>query len=201
MLLLDTAEQADLTRGQLISTAFDAVATPELAGIVLQVVDSLPEYSHSLLDVAIAATQMGLDATTDAPARAMLGIHLAVRLRQAGRREDALTVIDEAVAIYRQLATARPDAFLPDLASSLNNRSTMLSDLGRSEDALTVIDEAVAILRQLAAARPDVRHLLLRHTSPAHRLGAVARPASRLEPQAVLTTKLCGGMLATTPSR
>ena len=33
-------------------------------------------------------------------------------------------MIDEAVGVYRQLAAARPDAFLPDLAMSLNNQST-----------------------------------------------------------------------------
>ena len=57
--------------------------------------------------------------------------------------------------IRRQLAEARPDAFLPDLATSLNNLSDRLSDLGRREEALAAIEEAVAIRRQLAEARPD----------------------------------------------
>jgi hypothetical protein len=38
-----------------------------------------------------------------------------------GHSEHALTAIDEAVQIRRQLAAARPDAFLPSLAASLNN--------------------------------------------------------------------------------
>jgi hypothetical protein len=50
------------------------------------------------------------------------------------------------VAAGRELAVARPDAFLPDVAVSLNNQSGRLSQLGRREDALTAIDEAVAIL-------------------------------------------------------
>ena len=50
---------------------------------------------------------------------------------------------EEAVAAYRQLAAARPDAFTPDLATSLNNLSNRLSDLGRREDALAVAEEAV----------------------------------------------------------
>ena len=49
-----------------------------------------------------------------------------------------------------QLAGARPDAFLPDLATSLNNRR-LLADLGRRQDALAAIEEAVTIRR---AARP-----------------------------------------------
>jgi tetratricopeptide (TPR) repeat protein len=80
---------------------------------------------------------------------------LAVLLGDLGRREDALAAIDEAVTTYRQLATTRPDAFLPDLAMALNNQSNQLSDLGRREEALAAIDEAVTIRRELAAARPD----------------------------------------------
>ena len=49
--------------------------------------------------------------------------NLSVRLADLGRREDALAASQEAVAIYRELAAARPDAFRPDLARSLNNLS------------------------------------------------------------------------------
>jgi tetratricopeptide (TPR) repeat protein len=59
------------------------------------------------------------------------------------------------VEILRKLASARPDAFLPDLATSLNNLGGMLSHLGRREDALSATQEAVEILRKLASARPD----------------------------------------------
>ena len=51
-----------------------------------------------------------------------------------GRREDALAAIEEAVTAYRQLADARPDAFLPNLAASLNNQSVRLADLARVSD-------------------------------------------------------------------
>jgi len=43
-------------------------------------------------------------------------------------REDALAASQEAVDIRRQLAAARPDAFLPDLAMSLNNLGNRLSE-------------------------------------------------------------------------
>ena len=56
--------------------------------------------------------------------------------------------------IRRRLAEERPDAFLPDLATSLNNQSARLSDLGRREDALAAIEEAVKIRRRLAEAAP-----------------------------------------------
>jgi hypothetical protein len=50
------------------------------------------------------------------------------------------------VEIRRGLAAARPDAFLPNLANSLNNQSNRLSDLGRREDALTAVDEALHLV-------------------------------------------------------
>ena len=46
---------------------------------------------------------------------------LGIRLSNLGRREEALAASQEAVDIYRRLAQTRPDAFLPDLATSLNN--------------------------------------------------------------------------------
>ena len=48
-----------------------------------------------------------------------------------------------------------PDAFLPDLALSLNNQSPRLAELGRPDEALTAIEEAVTIRRALAEAQPD----------------------------------------------
>ncbi len=76
-------------------------------------------------------------------------------LSALGRREPALAAAEEAVALYRELAAQRPDAFRPDLARSLNNLGNMLSDLGRREPALAAAEEAVALYRELAAQRPD----------------------------------------------
>jgi hypothetical protein len=50
---------------------------------------------------------------------------------------------------------ARPDAFLPDLAMSLNNLGNRLSGLGRREEALAAAQEAVDIRRRLVQTRPD----------------------------------------------
>jgi tetratricopeptide (TPR) repeat protein len=61
----------------------------------------------------------------------------------------------EAARIYEQLAKARPDAFLPNLAMSLNTLANRLSDLGRREEALIQAQEAARIYEQLAKARPD----------------------------------------------
>lgn len=45
--------------------------------------------------------------------------------------------------LYRELAASRPDAFRPDLASSLYNLSARLGDLGRREEELAAAKEAV----------------------------------------------------------
>ena len=77
------------------------------------------------------------------------------RLSNLGRREEALAASEEAVKIYRELAASEPDAFLPNLAMSLNNLSADLSALGRREEALAASEEAVKIYRELAASQPD----------------------------------------------
>lgn len=61
---------------------------------------------------------------------------------------------DEALSIRRQLAEARPDAFLPDLAMTSSNRSEILLKLGALEEALAASDEAVSLYRNLAQAQP-----------------------------------------------
>ena len=77
---------------------------------------------------------------------------------------------------------ARPDAFRPDLASSLNNLSNRLADLGRQEDALAAIQEAAGIRRELAAARPDAFRPALAQSlnNLAVRLADLGRPEDAL---------------------
>jgi tetratricopeptide (TPR) repeat protein len=66
-----------------------------------------------------------------------------------------LRSIAEAVAIRRKLAETNPDAFLPALATSLNNQSNRQSEMGQRAEALRSIAEAVAIRRKLAETNPD----------------------------------------------
>lgn len=56
---------------------------------------------------------------------------------------------DGHVTIRRTLAAARPDAFLPNLATSVNNLALRLGELGRREEALTASEEATDIRRRL----------------------------------------------------
>jgi tetratricopeptide (TPR) repeat protein len=59
------------------------------------------------------------------------------------------------VELYRRLAAQHPDAFLPDLAMSLNNLGNRLSEMGRRAEALQATQEAVDLYRRLAAQHPD----------------------------------------------
>jgi tetratricopeptide (TPR) repeat protein len=87
--------------------------------------------------------------------RAQLANKLGYRLSALGRREEALSATEEAVALRRTLSARRPDNFLPDLVRSLNNLGYRLSDLGRREDALSAMEEAVAHYRTLSSSRTD----------------------------------------------
>nr|MDT0663446.1 tetratricopeptide repeat protein [Micromonospora sp. DSM 115978] len=79
----------------------------------------------------------------------------SIRLAEAGRRADALTWSEEAVTHYRELAATNPDAYLPDLARSVNNHAVRLAEAGRRADALTWSEEAVTLRRELATTNPD----------------------------------------------
>ena len=59
-----------------------------------------------------------------------------------GDKKAALKSALEAVEIRRQLADKHPDAYLPDLAASLNNLGNIQSDLGDKEAALKSALEA-----------------------------------------------------------
>ncbi|MCX5646899.1 MAG: tetratricopeptide repeat protein [Phycisphaerae bacterium] len=67
----------------------------------------------------------------------------------------ALDLYQKLVEMHEKLAAARPEAFLPDLAMSLNNLANRLSELGRREEALAAGQRAVEIREKLAAARPE----------------------------------------------
>ena len=146
----------------------------DLAGLALQLAPQpaqaaslagqLPE--HSVRLAALAATLASQQVTQDRAdahggepdaANRLAGSlnDLSLRLADLGRREEALTAIQEAVTIRRELAAGRPDAFRPALATSLTNLSVLLAGLGRREEALAAIQEAAGIYRELAAGRPD----------------------------------------------
>ncbi|WP_050777811.1 tetratricopeptide repeat protein [Micromonospora sp. ATCC 39149] len=120
----------------------------------------LPANRHTDLDIAAAAitstlTRHRLVHTTDPAEQARLHATHAWRLANAGLREQALTPAEEATGIYRRLAEANPDAYLPNLAASLNNLGIRLSELGRRQEALGPSQEAAGLYRRLVEVNPD----------------------------------------------
>ena len=77
--------------------------------------------------------------------RAAEASNLGILHSNAGRREEALSTAAEAVACYRELVTRNRDAFLPDLARSLNNLGGLLSET----DGVTAAAEALGFYREL----------------------------------------------------
>ncbi|MCP5366380.1 MAG: tetratricopeptide repeat protein [Hyphomicrobiales bacterium] len=160
---LDVAVETGDPLGPILAKVLTAEPDPVLAERIMDRVDRDFQQTVSLREVAAVATGQyaaagSLGDSEDEAAQAESArakTNLANRLGDLGRREEALTAAGEAVALYRELAAARSDAFRPDLATSLNNLANFLSALGRHEEALTAGEEAVAIRRELAAARPD----------------------------------------------
>ncbi len=71
-----------------------------------------------------------------------------------GQQEAALASTQEAVDLYRKLAEARPEAFLPELAMSLHNLGIRQSDLGQPEAALASAQQALDALWPLFLRLP-----------------------------------------------
>jgi hypothetical protein len=87
---------------------------------------------------------------------------LGIRLSALGRREEALAASQEAVDIYRRLAQARPDAFLPDLARSVSVTSNVLAALDRQVEAAQAAHEALEILVPFVELYPETYRDLAR---------------------------------------
>ena len=79
---------------------------------------------------------------------------LAEFLAGTGRPEGTVTLAQEGVDIYRELAQASPDVHLGGLASSLEHLAARLAEVGRRDEALRLAQEAVDIHRELAQASP-----------------------------------------------
>ena len=136
----DHAELADLA-----SLALQLAPQP---GLAARLAGQMPE--HSVRLAALAATLTGQQVTRyragtsdgepDAANRpGQLAEQPVARSGRPGAAGARWPPSHEAAKVHRELAAARPDAFRPDLARSLNNLSIRLGELGRREDALAAI--------------------------------------------------------------
>ena len=178
---IEVAQETGDPIGSLLANVMEATPQPEIAA---QMLPLLPTETVALRELAAVVTRQAYDRllatqpvglARDEEAAGLL-TDLARRLAALGRREQALAAIEEAVEIRRALAQANREAYLPDLATSLNGLSNRLAELDRREQALAAIEEAVAIRRALAQAKdahlPDLA-ASLNNLSP--RLAALGR--------------------------
>ena len=118
--------------------------------------NEIPVGHPALAGAALAATRRLADSAEPSPGqRAYWANRLSIRLSDVGERGEALGVAREAVELYRALAEASPQAYMPDLAMSLNNLANRLSAVGERGEALVVAREAVRLRRVLAEASPQ----------------------------------------------
>jgi len=82
----------------------------------------------------------------------------AMRLGEIGRAEQALPVIQEAIALRQELAKGGDPEADAELALSLNTRTALLADTGRPLEALASAREVIECYRRLSEGDPE-RHL------------------------------------------
>jgi tetratricopeptide (TPR) repeat protein len=69
--------------------------------------------------------------------------------------KDAEEVFQEALKIRRQLSQSNPSAYLPYVATTLNNLGALYSDTNKLKEAEEVFQEALKIRRQLSESNPS----------------------------------------------
>jgi tetratricopeptide (TPR) repeat protein len=72
------------------------------------------------------------------------------RLTEAGRHQEALSALDEAIDIGRRHVHAKPLRYAPNLAAALLMKAHLLAELDHVDAALTSVESAIDIYRTLA---------------------------------------------------
>lgn len=139
--LLDAARRAPEEAALPFLRALDAALPPPDHTLALRAVQE-PLYR--------TRAERAVDEEERARGLGMLGYALSA----LGRREEALAATQEAVTIRRVLAQANPQAFLPDLATSLGTHGTVLLGLTRSREACDAFAEGLRAILPLIRALP-----------------------------------------------
>ncbi|MGW1061822.1 hypothetical protein [Micromonospora rubida] len=147
--------------------------------------ERVPYPSLELGQVAMALTTkvlIDLPPTTPPQEHAAWLGGLALRLAEAGRRIEALTASNEAINLYRELAGTDRDAYLSDLAVSVNNHALRLAEAGHRAEALTASNEAINLHRELAGTNRDayLPNLAMSVNNHALRLAETGHPTGAL---------------------
>jgi tetratricopeptide (TPR) repeat protein len=92
----------------------------------------------------------------------------ASRLAQVGRSAEAVPLSEQAVDLFRELASVNRDAYLHSLAGSLQNHSIRLTEVERWAEAVPASAEALGLCRELVALDRDAYLPLLAVSVTAH---------------------------------
>ena len=79
----------------------------------------------------------------------------AYLLQKFNRMHEALSLYQETINIFRLLASSNPDAYLPNVATILNNLGTLQRNLWHLDDAEDCYQEALEIYYSLAPTNSD----------------------------------------------
>jgi tetratricopeptide (TPR) repeat protein len=161
-------------------------ALPEDHDTLRSVSGALPHPSLALGELRAELTLRTLAATPDGdPARRGEALRdVGVALGAVGRAADAERYQREAVALFRELASADPHRFRHRLAALLANLGATCSDLDRPEEALRCEEESVDLLRLVAADRPGgvMRDLTMAVSNLAVTFAELGKPLAALGP-------------------
>ena len=120
-----------------------------------EIEDAIPLGHGALRSAALALTRRLIDSTEQSPEQRALWVNtLAIRLSEAGEREEALKTAREATGLYRDLVEKSPATYKPGLAMSLTTLANHLSEAGERDEALEVAREAVHLRRDLVKVSP-----------------------------------------------
>ena len=150
-----------------------------------RIYDQTPYPSLELCRVAVAVTGQILVRTPvgESRTRALWLSSYSLHLAEVGRRGEALEASREAVTLYRELVVLNRDAYLPNLAASVNNHATDLAEAGRRAEALEASREAVTLYRELVVLNRDayLPNLAISVNNHANHLAEAGRRAEALE--------------------
>ena len=172
-----------LTQGGPLAPALQALIESGATLPLGEIDDAIPVGHPALAEAALAVTRrLATSAERSPEQQAHWANILSIRLSDVGERNAALEAAREAVELYRGLAEASPQAYMPDLAMSLNNLANRLSEVGERGEALVAAREAVRLRRVLAEASPQAYtpDLAMSLNNLANRLSAVGERGEAL---------------------
>ena len=131
-----------------LSTEIRATLDERLSALVARAVEARAEGQDLLAALTTAALALR-------PAAGAARTDLSFGTYGHGFLHLARLLADLAVGYNRQRVTVDRERFLPDLAGSLNNQSSLLAEAGRPAEGLAPIEEAVEHYKPLAEADPQ----------------------------------------------